>query len=342
MMKKIIILFLALVILGTGCQRATATAEDIQGVNLFDRDTDYETYFVPETSIAVSDLIPEFNSANMALICSDGSTVYPMSDGVIRETSAIGVSFETATMQVDDVVSIYMGQNRYSITDTYRDAKQILEDNGRVMIVLLDGFGNYAYKRALESGQIPYLSTLEEHEALSVYVPVTNAGFAAMITGQGPDVNGVHDRSYRDLKVQSIFGDALEMGKKSILIEADIQILNTEIAPELHVDVNGDGNIDDEIFEQAKEVAGEDYDLIFIHFHGIDDRGHDFGPDAEETMAYVKVIDGYVETLASLWDGNMILTADHGMDFDEEGGYHGRGNTMDMVVPYFTRECVGQ
>jgi hypothetical protein len=38
----------------------------------------------------------------------------------------------------------------------------------------------------------------------------------------------------------------------------------------------------------------------------------------------------------------MILTADHGMDFDEEGGYHGRGNTMDMVVPYFTRECVGQ
>ena len=42
---------------------------------------------------------------------------------------------------------------------------------------------------------IPYLASLQVQTALSVYTPVTNSGMSAMITGEYPNINGVHSHT---------------------------------------------------------------------------------------------------------------------------------------------------
>jgi len=78
--------------------------------------------------------------------------------------------------------------------------------------------------------------------------------------------------------------------------------------------------------------------LVFIHFHGIDDRGHSFGPYSDETMEYIKAIDQYIETLGKVWDGAIIIAPDHGMHETDEGGGHGICVQSDIIVPYFIKE----
>ena len=119
------------------------------------------------------------------------------------------------------------------------------------------------------------------------------------------------------------------------MLEADIKILNTEIEPVLHLDENKNGNIDDEIFNSAMEASISDYDLIFIHFHGIDDRGHSFGPNSEETLNYINKIDSYIKNISAVWGNKIILTADHGMPEEGGGRSHGKFIKEDMNVPYF-------
>ncbi len=221
------------------------------------------------------------------------------------------------------------------ITQAYYDAKECLDKNEKVMVVLLDGFSYDEYIEAKNKNKIPFLENFYKGKALSVYKPVTNAGFAAIITGQPPIKNGVFDRSFRELKTESIFAYAQRKNKKSILLEADIKILNTEIEPHLHLDENKNGNIDDEIFNDAMEASISDYDLIFIHFHGIDDRGHSFGPNSEETLNYINKIDSYIKNINAVWGNTIILTADHGMHEEGVGGSHGKFIKEDMNVPYF-------
>jgi predicted AlkP superfamily pyrophosphatase or phosphodiesterase len=88
----------------------------------------------------------------------------------------------------------------------------------------------------------------------------------------------------------------------------------------------------------AMESIDEGYDLVFIHFHGIDDRGHEFGPYHRNTLEYVEVVEDYLIELDSVWEGAIIATADHGMIETEDGGDHGSCQYEDMIVPYFLRE----
>ena len=102
------------------------------------------------------------------------------------------------------------------------------------------------------------------------------------------------------------------------------------------MDSNGDGFTDDEVFISTLDAIDKDYNLIFAHFHGIDDSGHFFGDLSSETMEFIAIIDGYVEELATNWDGKVIITSDHGMHTTEDGGDHGQFRYTDMIVPYIT------
>lgn len=343
MTKKVVVLLLFLLIGLLGCHKEETSFVDEQivvenrGINIFDKDKNYLTEFLPEASVRLEEILGVSDERRAAVFALDGGLYYTEADGELTESSGF-VSYLTKEERYDQVAGIYLTDHQFSIMDVYEDVIRILEEEDKVMVILLDGFGFYQYKWAKERGDIPFLESLFQHEAFGVYVPVTNAGFAAMITGQTPKINGVHNRSYREVKTESIFGYAVNSDKKAILLEADIKILNTEIEPILHLDMNKNGDIDDEIYESAKKIAEEDYDLVFIHFHGIDDRGHTYGLEGEEVASYLAQIDQYVKELSEIWGYQMILTADHGMDFAENGGYHGNGNAMDMVVPYFRRE----
>jgi len=304
------------------CSVSTSSVNE-SVINIFDKHGDLAADYYLQDNIILSEDITDEKYNELALIYDTGSIVkLPVKDSI-------------SISKLKELKGIYLYNDFFSITDAYYDAKLSLGNNEKVILVLLDGFSLNQYMHALSEGYIKFLQNYYKNEALSVYTPVTNAGYAAIITGKTPDINGIHDRSNREMKVDSIFQYTLENNKKSIILEGDIKILNTEIEPMLHIDLNKDGDTDDEMFESTLIEAKEDYDLIFVHFHGIDDRGHSFGPYSGEVMNYISKIDNCIKQLSEIWEGKIILTADHGMHKTSEGGSHGECQQSDMIVPYF-------
>lgn len=218
--------------------------------------------------------------------------------------------------------------------DVYYDTAYYLENNEDVLFIFIDGLSYHQYEYALENNLIPFLSTKDKaKEAAIIYRPVTNAGFVAMITGKPPIENVVYSRKQREIKVDSIFKFANDLNKKSILVEGDIGILDTEIPPTLNIDQDGDGYTDNEVFACAMDAVNDDYDFVFVYFHGVDGAGHTYGDLAEETMDKITEKDEYISKLVLNWKGKVIITADHGMHSTKKGGNHGEFRYEDMIVP---------
>lgn len=240
--------------------------------------------------------------------------------------------------RLEDIVGIILDPPENKITDAYNDISNFLEDEN-VLFLFVDGFGYHQYEYAFKNNKVPYLASQEKaKKALSVYKPVTNAGFAAMITGKLPIDNGVHSHNEREFKGDSIFKYVKDIGKKGVLIEGDIGILKTEIEPKLNIDRNKDGSMDDEILESALEHMKEDNNLVFVHFKEIDYTGHSHGDFGKETIKVISKTDEYIEKLVSNWKGKVIITSDHGMHNTVDGGNHGEFRYEDMIVPYLILE----
>ncbi len=330
-MKKFLLIILLFL---TGCS-VKVNETQLKGVNIFNKDKDIIVDYIPEGKVRINELSKDKYS-HAAIILDTGQIVLLSTDYYIGSDSTVYTA--AGQKKFENIEGIYLTNDYQSITNAYFHMIEYLENDEKVLTVLLDGFSYNQFKRADNEGRVPFLSKHFKYPALSVFTPVTNSGFAAIITGETPNVNGVHDRSVREMNVESAFNYILENKKSSILLEGDIKILNTEIEPELHVDMNKNGDTDDEVYESALKATKENYDLVFVHFHGIDDRGHSFGPYSLETMDYIEIIDKYLQNLSEAWDGNIILVPDHGVYETSKGGGHGICIQSDMVVPYFKKE----
>jgi len=82
----------------------------------------------------------------------------------------------------------------------------------------------------------------------------------------------------------------------------------------------------------------ESPDLLWVHFHGIDDVGHTCGPDSPEWMDKAAEVD---EAIGQIWDalpsGTLVIAfADHGMHPVDEAGRLGNHNSLlavDSFIP---------
>ncbi|MDR0531317.1 MAG: alkaline phosphatase family protein [Oscillospiraceae bacterium] len=225
-----------------------------------------------------------------------------------------------------DLAGITANAPDFSITETAKDALHLLEQGERVLIIELDGFGFAMLERAGEA-YAPYLSSLGARRAMACYPPVSAVGLAAMLTGVTPDENGIHSRSDREMTRPDLFANAAAKGKTCAYVEGRHAVINTSLAPVLSIH-------DADTFENAKEALAKQPDLLFVHFHGIDDAAHANGPLAEPTLAAIQAVDGYVEALCGAFGGRVIITADHGLHATKEGGSHGEFLEEDLVVPY--------
>ncbi|MDD3045581.1 MAG: hypothetical protein PHF33_09015, partial [Candidatus Delongbacteria bacterium] len=98
--------------------------------------------------------------------------------------------------EIKNVKGILTGAPAISNTGAYHDALKFIGEGKKVMVIFLDGFSFAQYEYAINNGYAPYLASVPKAEKATTYFkPVTNVGFAAMITGTGPDENGIHDRS---------------------------------------------------------------------------------------------------------------------------------------------------
>ncbi len=80
--------------------------------------------------------------------------------------------------------------------------------------------------------------------------------------------------------------------------------------------------------------------MLLRNFHGIDDRGHSYGPGSPEEEASIIEVDAAVGELIELVPHGtlIVIFADHGMHLvQEEGrlGNHGHLIERDMFIPLF-------
>lgn len=226
-----------------------------------------------------------------------------------------------------------------SVMNNYYDVSHYVDKDTRVLSILLDGFSYDQFEFVKEMYPDLILSKLDNVKiAKTVYKPVTNAGLAAIVSGVSPIESGVLNRSFRELNVETIFDYCEDKGKSHILIEGDINILSLNTTTKLNLDTDGNGVTDNEIMKASIEVLDEEYDYTFIHFHSIDEFGHNFGPLSEETIGQIRLIDTYLEEIISGFDGKIIITADHGMHKIEDYGDHGDFRYEDLFVPYIVVE----
>jgi len=215
-----------------------------------------------------------------------------------------------------------------------------------VLLLFLDGLGYVRYQEALAAGDIPVLAALgEPMVALTVYPPGTRVATAALLTGALPERTGVTDASVRDTDVETLFDVAAEAGLSVVSVEGQSLAFNlrsTEVV--LSGDRDGDGSTDDNVLANTLDVVESGMpDLLLVHFHGIDDAGHTYGPGAAEEIETLRYVDQAVgRLLATLPEDTMVIAfADHGMHrVQQEGrlGDHGHLIERDMLIPIWIVE----
>jgi len=249
-----------------------------------------------------------------------------------------------------------LGQAQASITDVAPTAARALglpapaRATGRtlevpparhVLLLFLDGFGYVRYTEAVQEGLIPHLAALGEPlVGLTTYPPVTSASTASLLTGAPPDVHGADRRGIRKTEVETLFDVAAAAGLRVVAVEGEALAFNLRSAEaQLSGDRDGDGGTDDNVLANALAVleAGMP-DLFYVHFHGIDDAGHTYGPGAPEERKKIREVDAEVGQLIEALppDTLVFIFADHGMHHvDELGrlGNHGHLVARDMFVP---------
>ena len=215
-----------------------------------------------------------------------------------------------------------------------------------VLLLFLDGFGYVRYQEALAAGDIPHLASLGEPLlALTVYPPGTRVATAALLTGASPEETGVTDANVRDTDVETLFDVATEADLSVVSVEGQSLAFNlrsTEVV--LSGDRDGDGSTDDNVLANALGVVeGGMPHLLLVHFHGIDDAGHTYGPGTPDEIETIRYVDQAVgRLLAALPEATMVIVfADHGMHaVQQEGrlGDHGHLIERDMLIPIWIVE----
>lgn len=284
----------------------------------------------------VTDIVPE--AADVLVMGEEGGYLYDTAPGQIMLIgNTLYYVCSDGKTSMEGVRGVLVDPPRASNMDAFQESINNVENDVRTMVVLVDGFGYHQYTYAKEKNIIPFIGSLgDAKKATSVYKPVTHAGLAAMLTGRPPSDNGVYQRGASDLLVPDVFVRMTQMGKTSAYIEGNVNILNTSMQATLNADRDGDGFTDNEVFGSAMEAVQSDVDFLFVHFHGVDDFGHDYGDIKTQTMDKLHEVDGYIAQLADNFNGRLIISADHGMHETADGGSHGEFRYEDIMIPYIS------
>ncbi len=297
------------------------------------------------------------SSSKTSLVDALADNGLPATDKVLVYTG----EYDIVSADADDISlssngSIIIGNTTYqgaiglmlnppdaTVRDAYSLTRDWLKSGERVLFIYLDGFGFDSWVAALGRGDVPNLSRLTVEQASAVYPTITPVNYAAMVTGKTPSINGVKQRSDHTLACDSIFDYTSDKGLSTIIIEGDQQIISFTVEQQLHPDYDNSGDTDNEVFASAKQAAeNSDYDLVFVHFHGIDDCEHSYGPQTDQVFAKIADVDQMVGQLLENWNGKVVVVADHGQHLsaendDKDSGTHGAFCATDIFVPLMYR-----
>ena len=235
---------------------------------------------------------------------------------------------------MDKVAGVIINPPPSSIMDAFYDARRYLENNEKVLMIIIPGLTNQVYSDALAKGGLPFLKNAGVAlNASGVYPLEKQVWLGAIVTGKSPEENGITSVQDQELKAPTLFAVARQLKKPALLLQSAGRQLNTEIEALPVNDQNASGTADDELYTLSLNHLGQGYDLIMLCFEGIASRHKNQDEGAESTLAAVKAIDSYLQGIASKWPGQIIITATPGTDTGESSRFDFNADTV--FVPYW-------
>jgi len=208
----------------------------------------------------------------------------------------------------------------------------------QAVMILLDGTQYQKLADMVSAGRLSFLGKNGNiQRSITVYPSISTSGSAAFLTGLPPRENGVFGYGYRSTESPTLFDLAVQEGKSVTAIEGSSLPFNLRNAETiLSGDRDGDGFSDDNVYENAIDVIQSRMpDLLYIHFHEIDDIGHSYSPESSQYASAIERVDQYLSDIYdNLPESTLIIVfADHGMHTTAEGGNHGTLTANDLIIP---------
>ena len=298
----------------------------IDEISLYEEDMEIQTFVWDD--IAKTSVISETGK-----ITINDSDYYPTE--IMIEESTLATEIEYSIMDI--APSMAYALDLPELSDAIGEARWDEKTDYGVMI-LLDGLQFTKLTESLIEGQLPFLESLYEIKpGLTVFPPRTRAVTGAVITGTAPKINGVYGYGYRSTEIPTLFDIADENALNIIAVEGASLPFNLRSA-EIIIsgDRDGNGYTDDNVLINSLEVIRTKMpDLMYIHFHDIDDMGHKYGPESQEYKSALIRVDGYLEDIYEALPDNtfIVIFADHGMHKTTDGGNHGTLTASDIIIP---------
>jgi len=227
-----------------------------------------------------------------------------------------------------------------SVMDAYNAIKAYIDSGEKVMFILPDGF-SWQQATEFEDDLDALKASRAEGYAVSTHPAISPVALASIVTGETPYATGIHfdegeSRAVLKPNAPDIFEYAVSQGKSVGYLEGSGNLIITSTEPVY-------GLSDNQTYENAKTAIAAGKDLIFVHFHEIDDQNHGYGALSEQSKAKCIVIDSYIADLRAQFDGIIIIVPDHGhvtlSDSNNNAyGKHGMFTNLDMYVPFFVYE----
>lgn len=217
---------------------------------------------------------------------------------------------------------------------------ETLMGSPRLLVVVIDAFGASTWEAARElTPNFNSLARIHQTRFKSVMPSITPVNFATMLTGAGPETHKIRDRT-QELRCETIFEILREVEKVSATAARALSSLGILISPFADKPGLASSNTDIEVTEIAIQATQEKVDLLWVHLLDVDDAGHSFGPQSDESLAAVGNADrnlGKILQHASSNGYSVIVLADHGQHTVVRDGViqgtHGTDMFEDTIVP---------
>jgi hypothetical protein len=219
-----------------------------------------------------------------------------------------------------------------------------LMQTGPLLVEYWDGLGWQFLEEAFLS-QVIKGDPGRVRMAFSLYPPETIINYSAMISGGLTEIINKH-HLFSALDFVGIEYQVLEGEKINFPIPGKVK-MHSAITPEKK---------DEGIFQSAFSIIKNFHPpLLFLHYHGLDDLNHSFGPYGERTVKYFQRLWQWHQMLRKEWSGNILIVSDHGAHSIENEaqfnqklitkdtkGTHGDFIFADMAVPVIEQAGLGK
>jgi len=234
---------------------------------------------------------------------------------------------------IKNVAGIIYDGPKIDSTKIYKDLFDKLKNKEKIILIYIDGLSFRQYNEYIKDHKNGFFDrNYNPNPMRAMYPSITNANYATMITGVYPSIHGVYTHGDHIMQKESVFKYAKDNDISAKILEGDAHILNTEIGAKLHLDKNNNDTSDDEIYSTMRKEL--DNDFLFVHFHYLDDLGHNLGPISEKGMNYLNILEKYIEDIEDVWNGYIYVVSDHGMHNIEGQTGHGWPISEDLWIPY--------